>query len=327
MTAQPERRIRRRTLLAAVGLTLIPGCSGKAPRDTAAPAPAGTTPSAATTLPSVEPYDVRPGEVEPGCKAAAATALTAALTWQPGQQAHAVQDRLVAAGAAPSLAGDLGVLIGGHLASTVEISYPQYGGLGASRRTASIMVVARQQWRTAPGAPIESRELTLDVRLSKVGDRWVAQRALVPDLPSPAATPDRVAQQILHNDAVVLPQAAQADLLSGGIDPRLMDLLQALSRKWRIHVQVLKSGHPATVYGTRRLSNHTKGRAADIWSIDDVPIIAHQRSLCAALMREAAKAGADEIGGPVDVDRRAHHGPYFANDLHKDHVHVGFETP
>ena len=323
--SRPERRVRRRTVLGVMGLTLVPGCSAKAPRSTAAPEQTGASSAAETTLPHVRPYEVLPGEVEPECKAAAAKAMTAALTWQPGQQAHALKGRLVAAGAAPSLASDLDALIDRHLASTVDVVYPQYGGLSANRRTASIMVVVRQNWRTVAGAPAQTRELTLDLRLRKVGDRWVAQRALVPDPPSPAAKPDPVAQQLLQNDAVALPQAAQADLLSGAIDRRLIGLLQALSRKWRIHVQVLKSGHPTNVYGTRRLSNHTKGRAADIWAVDDIPIIGHRPSLWVALMREAAKAGADEIGGPVDVDRRARHGPYFANDVHQDHVHLGFE--
>ena len=32
--------------------------------------------------------------------------------------------------------------------------------------------------------------------------------------------------------------------------------LDTLSRSWRLHVQVLRSGHPLNVYGTKRLSNH-----------------------------------------------------------------------
>jgi hypothetical protein len=123
-----------------------------------------------------------------------------------------------------------------------------------------------------------------------------------------------------------LPAAAQADLLSGIIDKRLVGALQALSRKWRIHVQVLKSGHPKNVYGTSRVSNHTQGRAADVWAVDDVPVISQTTSLLSAFMREAARAGADEIGGPVDVDRRRGRGRYFTNDVHQDHIHLGFES-
>ncbi|MDP9818452.1 hypothetical protein [Spirilliplanes yamanashiensis] len=253
-------------------------------------------------------------------------AVTAALTWQPGQPARALDDRLRQAGATPSLAPDLYALVDDHLTSTLEVVYPQYGGLGRGRRDASVMIVARQTWRTAAGATPQTRELTIDVRLRHANRRWAAESASVSAPPPLAASLDAATRRLLGNDGVVLPAAARADLLSGAIDPRLVRVLGALSRTWRIHVQVLRSGHPRNVYGTARLSNHTRGQAVDVWAIDDIPVIEQRASVASAVMRQAAAAGADEIGGPLDPDGRNGRPPYFTNDVHKDHIHVGFEV-
>ena len=322
--------ISRRVAVVAIGGALLSACSGDGespaqPSPQPSAEPAGSPP--ATTLPKTAPYAVVRAEVEPGCKEAAVQAVTAALTWQPGEQARALPDRLIRAGAMPSLASDLDGLVDDHLASSLEIVYPQYGGLSNGRQDASVILVVRQTWRTVAGAELRARDLTLDVRLRKNGRRWTAERAAVPTLPRAAARLDVDTQRLLRKDALVLPTAARADLAAGIIDERIVRLLGALSQKWRIHVQVLKSGHPKNVYGTTRVSNHTRGRAVDVWAIDDVPVIEQRESVWSAVMREAARVGADEIGGPADLDRRAGQPPYFTDDVHQDHLHMGFEDP
>ena len=330
MTSQPNRNIARRTALTVLGVTLVSACRaseehprGPTRQPSASPTPVATP--AATTLPDVAPYEALPGEVEPHCKDAAAKAITAALTWQPGEPPRALADRLKNVEATPSLVTDLEGLVGDHLASTVKIVYPQYGGLGDRRTDASVMLVARQTWRTSPGAEALTRDLTVDVRLRRHGRRWLVESAAVPTLPAPAPKGDQTTRRLLENDAVALPAAARADVLAGIIDRRLAHLLNVLSRRWRIHVQVLKSGHPTNVYGTKRISNHTRGRAVDIWAIDDIPVVSHSKSVWSAVMREAASVGADEIGGPGDLDGRVGRRPYFTNDVHRDHIHIGFE--
>ena len=309
---------------------LLTACTGG--RDQVAPT--GSPPAVKVPSASAAPnrpqrnaaYHVLSGEVEPTCKVAAVAAMSAALTWRPGERGLDLPVRLRRIGCPPALATDMQPLVDDHLSSIVEIIYPQYGGLGDRHTEASVMLVARQTWEPAHGRPAETRELTLDMRLRRSGRRWIATRALVPTLPKPAVRLDADAGRLLRNDAVVLPAAAQADVRGDVVDPRVIRLLEALSRSWRVHVQVLKSGHPNNVYGTRRLSNHTLGQAVDVWAIDDMPIVAHRRSVCSAVMREASRLQADKIGGPIDVDGRAGRPPYFTNDVHKDHVHVGFEA-
>ena len=67
----------------------------------------------------------------------------------------------------------------------------------------------------------------------------------------------------------------------------------AISATYRIHVSVVRSGHPLHVFGTDRLSDHPQGRAFDTWAIDGHPVVdaATPRSLIEGYIRAAASAG------------------------------------
>jgi len=187
------------------------------------------------------------------------------------------------------------------------------------------MVVAEQTYLTAPDSTPLRRELIVDIRLTRSGGTWNATQAFVPTLP-PARPPlSRAATTLFDCKNVILPDPARADVAGGLIDERILLLLLSLSRKWRVNVQVLRSGHPVNVFATTRKSNHTRGRAVDIWAIDGIPVIAKSRCNWAAVMREAARLGATEIGGPALPAGRKTPSPYFTDPVHQDHVHLGFE--
>jgi hypothetical protein len=317
-----SRVLGRRTVLSAFGAAVLSSCGTAKDRPATGPSSATASsarpPSPEATLPGVAAYELPPGEVEPACKTAAVKAISAALTWPSAP----LDDRLRQAGALPSLAEGLTGLVADHFASTVEILYPQYGGLGDSRQDASVILVARQHWLPARGAEPLARDFTVDVRLRRISQRWAAETAILPDLPAPAATDDAKVRALLSNQAVLLPSAARADLTGGIVHPPVIDALDALSRRWRVHVQVLRSGHPRNVYGTPRTSNHTRGRAVDVWAVDGVPVISQPRAVWSAVMSEAARAGADELGGPGVIDGA----PSYTNDVHRDHIHIGFRV-
>lgn len=283
-------------------------------------------------VPSVEaqpPYEILATEVEPACKLAAVRFLEAVFTAadkardeaglaarldgvdQPAPPALTLLDRLPEVGP-----------------TALAISYPQYGGLVLADGLASMMVVADQLLLgppdgATPGQPVR-RSLVVDVRLSNIEGRWVVTDAL-PGRPGPAqpsVTP--AVQAVLDDDRIVLPGPARADLLSGLVDDVVAAAMSTLATRWRIGVQVLQSGHPENVFETDRLSAHTIGRAVDIWSIDDVPVIDRERSQWRALMEAGVALGAPQVGGPLDLGPPS--GPYFTDLVHQDHVHVGWRT-
>jgi hypothetical protein len=126
-------------------------------------------------------------------------------------------------------------------------------------------------------------------------------------------------------EAITLPPAAHADVLSGNIHDSALDALLTLARSHRMMLSVVRSGHPIDVFGTTRPSDHPQGRAFDVWTIDGHPVIdpATPRALIESFMRAAAAAGSYNVGGPYLLSGGAA-GQFFSDDTHHDHVHVGF---
>lgn len=349
---RPEGTVERRTVLGVLASLGVAGCTtaepSRPPGSTTSatsvdPTPTGTrspTPSTAEgaggtattgaspapTLPAVRAYRPLPGEVLPECKAAAVATVTQALTWSRGQGAGAAE-RLGGGQRGRALAAAFAPLLDGAVASAVQPVYPQYGGIGAGRDTASVMFVGRQLLLRPGGTEPVSREFIVDLRLARAGTRWSVRSAAL-GTPPPPGTVDQHAARLLANRRVILPAPARADLRGGSIFPEVSRLLNGLSGRWRLHVQVLRSGHPVRVFGTDRPSNHTRGRAVDIWAIDDVPLISSSRSLWEPVITQAARLGATEIGAPALPRQRADLPPvFFTNEIHHDHLHLGFEVP
>jgi hypothetical protein len=325
------------------GLAALAGCTPGSPappgRDRPEPTavPGGTVPRGGTA-PPVEPgavavpppvdvpaYEVLAGEVEPACKVVAVRALEAVLTWRDGRGAEAAsRERLAAAGGRPDAVAPMAALLGAAPWSSLRVVYPQYGGLLPDRSAASVMTVAEQL--RAGNGEVLSRPLVVDVRLARPGDAWVVTDLLLADPPEPAAEVSDAARALLASDGVSMPAAARADVEAGVVDDLVAGLLVSLGERWRVVVQVLRSGHPVNVFGTDRVSNHTRGRAVDLWAIDGVPVVDRDRSAWRAVMEAAAAYGATEIGGPQDLDGGTGQRPFFSDALHQDHLHLGFEV-
>lgn len=307
MTAPGGAVLSRRSLLWASALGVLAGCSA----------------GAEWLLPDkpvdIKPYAVLPGEVEPACKVAAVRALEAALTWRDGQAGlAAAQRRVKALGVENGAVAQLAPLLKEAAWSSLRVTYPQYGGLLAN--SASVMVVC-EQFR--PGnAP--QRSITVDARLVRRNGAWTVTDLLLSAAPPPAPQLSDVARQALARDRIVLPATARQDVESGLVDDLVLTMLLELSQRWRLDVLVFSTGHPFNVFGTDRQSNHTRGRAVDVWAIDGIPVIDQDRAPWRAAMEAAAAVGATEIGGPQDIDR-VRGRPYFADPVHQDHLHIGFE--
>lgn len=308
--------------------------SGQGPSADARPTPS-QTPTASPTptrspkisLPPVTKYVVMGDEVEPGCKQAAVDYLQTALTVpvptsRAASPAPDVATRMLALGLDPQPAQALLAMLPAGASSAVEVVYPQYGGLTSTLTQASVMLVANQYRATTDRPETETISSTFDVRLRRTATTAWQITDVLPA--APAAPPEGIvlspsAQSVLAHEGIVLPGAARADLLSGSIDDRVSQALLTLAQQWRLHVQVIRSGHPINVFATDRVSNHTRGRAVDIWSIDDVPVIDHTASAWRELMKAALQVSR-EVGGPQKIGSGS-----FTDHVHQDHVHVGFD--
>ena len=98
----------------------------------------------------------------------------------------------------------------------------------------------------------------------------------------------------------------------------------AVAEQHRIVISVLISAHPVLVFGTDRRSRHPDGFAYDIGSIDGRLVVDPDTApVVRQVMQLATATGADQVGGPEDLDGGG--SQYFSDLTHSDHVHVGFD--
>lgn len=310
---------RRGFLLAAACATGTAACSTPEPdpsTSTTEDSPGTTTESSSKAtspgprLPATSTWTPSSRDASPECKTAAVEAAIAALTVDGGRSTSPPSKAL----------RELADLVPKGAESTFEVTYPQYGGL--TDRRASVMIMGDLHTLEEDATQVTRRNITIDMRMTRSGRRWIVDQVLVPDSRSTTKPVPRGAAALLRNQRVTLPREARLDLAHDEVDQRVVALLEELSRKHTIGVHVFRAGHPRTVFGTDSTSNHFEGRAVDVWSLDDTPVINSRDSPWRAVMTRAAEAGATEIGGPGIPDGP---GPFFTNPVHQDHVHLGYD--
>jgi hypothetical protein len=115
------------------------------------------------------------------------------------------------------------------------------------------------------------------------------------------------------------------DLASGNLDLRVQSLLAVLTQRFRVRVSCLQTGHSPYVAGTRRVSNHHLWRAVDVDRVDGQPVSPSSkaaRTLVEWLDGLQGPLRPAEVGSPFVVG----HPPYFSDDGHQDHIHIGYNA-
>lgn len=318
--------MRRAAVLLAL---LVTSCSGVAPNEALAPAqptvPATTTTTVTTvTLPPSAPYQQSAGEPVPELKQVAADAVRVLATYGPADSSlDAARRRLEAAGLPARLADGAAALLVAGAQSSVDIVYAQFGGFAPPQ--AAVMVVMRQ--RLLLQREVSSVSRTIDVRVHNGEQGWAVEA--IPSVggeavPAPTVLSER-ARRVLDNPRIDLPDSARWDIFAGRVAAPVLDVLVHLAERYRVSVAVLASGHPPEVFGTSRTSNHTVGRAVDIWALDG-PVVDQRApgSPLRGVVEDLLRWGVTELGSPFDPD-----GPgsaAFSDLVHQDHLHLGFRA-
>lgn len=266
------------------------------------------------------PYVAVPGEIEPSLKAVAAVTLQTLMTYDPGSStAEAARQRLIDSGAPAAIADKAGPVLFAGASSAADIIYPQLGGLTGER--ASVMLVVRQ--RLLNGVQRQTFVRTVDVRLLRRDGRWSIEDVasfggdpvtVPPELPASA-------RRVLADPAIDLPDSARWDISAGRVGEPILALLADLAQRHRLGVTVFATGHPHEVFGTTRVSNHTRGAAVDLWLVD-APVVSQRdpNGAISVLVRDLLGRGVTELGAPFDVDGLG--GANFTDTVHQDHLHL-----
>jgi hypothetical protein len=202
-----------------------------------------------------------------------------------------------------------------------RIVYPQLGGITADRM--SVMVIVEQRMGTARAERTVTR--TVDVQLRRDGKAWEFDR-----LASAGGTPvDRpadlpaAAAAVVDDPRIELPDSARWDIYRGTISTELLRQMAALADRTPYSVATLSSGHPYHVFGTDRQSNHTRGRAFDVYAFDQ-RLVVDDRTNGSTTRTHVEwlfdRPDVAELGSPWALDTG---GRSFTNVVHQDHVHIG----
>ena len=184
----------------------------------------------------------------------------------------------------------------------------------------------RTEYLAAGGQPLEA----LDARESRSSLAGVLLGAAVEGvalfgLADGAEAAASALPSLLENHNLTFDADGIADLRAGRIDPRVVAVLDHLSREHHLTISSMRSDHSQLTAGGS-VSNHSFGRAVDIAAVDGRPVNASQRD------RQADRNGAraprpairpTEIGSPWALAGAA----YFTDADHQDHLHVAFDDP
>jgi hypothetical protein len=288
------------------------------------PAPEGPPPAPEPA----PPYEVSANETHPNAKAAGAAVVQALLTYEPDESLDTIVARATdQLGDADDVDAAAEIFHEGAW-SRGEVVYPQFGGLTDDR--CSIMAVARQTVGLPDGEELVELR-TLDVRLRVVQGHWTFER-LASAGGVPVARPDDLdddAVAVLDDERIELPDSARWDIHRGAIVPAL---LRAMTRMAEVSggyaVNVLDTGHPTNVFGTDRVSDHTRGRAVDIHQIGDRLVIDDREpgSLTQQVVEQLYENPKEPVlGSPWALDGFG--GRSFTDPVHQDHLHLAIPRP
>jgi hypothetical protein len=145
--------------------------------------------------------------------------------------------------------------------------------------------------------------------------------------PQLAPSHDPFVVALAHNPRLGTTRSAGCDpapdLASGRLDLRVTSLLAVLAERYRLRISCAHSGHSKFVKGTTRVSNHTVWRAVDIDRVNGQPVSAASaaaRGLVGWLDGLQGPLRPAEVGSPFGLGHR----PYFTDDGHQDHIHIGY---
>lgn len=348
MTGRPRRRwLAVLSLLAAASVIAGVALAALAPRTQTAPASprignqaegagqptvqpprtqAATPPQSARSPQSLQPpqrWRPVPEEVYRNAKRLSAAVVQGLATYPYGSSARGVAGATAARFDAnrKRLVAAANELVRSDVASAGTVVYPQLGGLTPT--SASVMVVVEQELLGDGGQRWEETR-TVDVRLALKGGEWVVD-GVSSGGGVPVARPkelSRAAAAVVDHPSIVLADSARWDIYRGDVAPELLALMAQIADRYKVGITTLSTGHPFNVFATDRQSNHTRGRAVDIYSVDGQPVVAQRDKGTPAhkLTRWLFKRGVPELGSPWALD--GYGGRSFTDDVHLDHLHV-----
>ena len=128
---------------------------------------------------------------------------------------------------------------------------------------------------------------------------------------------------MVDDPRITLPDSARWDIFNAHTQEPLLLLMSAMADISPYAAVVLHTGHPINVFETNRLSNHSVGRAIDIYRIDDVNVVDGREVGSKPwdfALEIAQRSDVRQLGSPWLLAGRVP--TLFTDAVHQDHFHV-----
>lgn len=275
------------------------------------------------------PYELVDDEVFGAAKLVGVRIVEALMGFGADESIDEVVDRSLRFGT-PELTGSTLAEAGRHLFvpgadSRPRVVYPQLGGLDphSDPTSGSIMVVVEQHLNRDGVDVVVSR--CVDVRVVRTSDDDWLVSGIEDTSGEPVAPPGELsdeARRVLDHDDIDLPDSVRWDIYDNIVDRRVLVAMADLADDTPIRVTTCKRGHPINVFGTPGRSAHTVGRAVDIWSVDDTPVVQQRHdtdSVAHRVARRLYEGGqVHRLGSPWSFGAGS-----WTDPVHQDHLHLG----
>ncbi len=269
-----------------------------------------------------QPYEAPGSEPFSEVKTTAGLIAQQLLNYDPGTTVNNLADRVVATQAQiPALTGALAPVYHQDHWSRATVVYPQLGG--ATEDRVSIMIVMRQEFGDHEALSVETR--TLDIRLTLQGDNWVFDELASAggETTQRPKNLSAVATKVVDHPNIELPDSARWDIYRGTTTSGLLGLMADLADHTPYGVVVLTTGHPNYVFETESVSNHTVGRAVDVYRVDSSRVIDDRAEGSPAWDLAGwlcDRADVTSLGSPWAFESETCR--TFTNRVHQDHIHI-----
>ena len=273
------------------------------------------------------PWEPTVNEVQPDAKRMGATIAATITNYDAGTSLNDVLTALPPGAARiEGLIGEVDIVHHQGMWSRGTVEYVQLGGHHEGR--ISNIVVIRQDIGVQGESEPQRRETrVMEIRLARdeAGDWRLETIASSGGMPvERPADLSATAAAVVDHERIDLPDTAAWDIYLGSIDRNVMEVMLDIADRTAYSVVVLKTGHSYNVFGTDRVSNHSVGRAVDIYKLESELVVDSHATFSKFYELSAwivSRYDIREFGSPWRFPDAVAH--TFTNEVHHDHLHIG----
>ena len=296
--------------------------------DDAVGQPADETPIVTTEPPPYpEPWEPTINEVQPDAKRMGALVAYAITNYETETSLNDVIATLPPGAAqVDGVVGEVDIVHHPGMWSRGTVEYVQLGG-HLNGRISNIVVIRQDIGVEGSSEPQRTETRVMEVRLARDGDGDWAFETIASSGGMPVERPadlSQTAAAVVDHDRIELPDTAAWDIYLGYIDRNVLQIMLDIADRTPYSVVVLQTGPSYNVFGTDRVSNHSVGRAVDIYKLESELVVDSHATFSEVYELSewiVSRYDIREFGSPWRFPDAVAH--TFTNEVHHDHLHIG----